>query len=98
MADYEDDYSGRNFNHRLKVETAYKDEVVDHRGEEFRSKEYNRNSQSTPPAKRGQQMESVTEEPKRKRARAKAKATTSKQDQQLKEANTKDLKSKNIKP
>ena len=95
-----DEYSGRNFNHRLRVETTYKDKVVDHRGEEFRSQEYNRNSQHTPPAKRGQQMESVTEVPARKRARAKAKAkaTSTKQDEQLKEANNKDLKSKNLKP
>ena len=93
-----EEYSGRNFTHRLTVETKYPDKVIDHRTREFYDREYTRNSQSTPPAKRGLQMESVTEEPKRKRARAKAKATTTKQDQQLKEANNKDLKSKNIKP
>ena len=92
-----DDYSGRNFNHRLKVETTYKDKVVDHRGEEFRSKEYNRNSQKTPPAPKGQQMESVTEVPARKRIRAKAKDQKEANDAALNEAVKKDLSKRNIK-
>jgi hypothetical protein len=99
VPDYEDDYSGRNFNHRLKVETTYKDKVVDHRGEDFRQQEYTRNSQMTPPAPKGQQMESVTEVPARKRARAKAKAkaTTPKQDAALTKAAKDDLTKRNIK-
>ena len=98
MADYEDDaYSGRNFNHRLKVLTTYKDKVVDHRGEEFRSQEYNRNSQKTPPEPKGQRMESVTEAPARKRARAKAKADKTKQDAALEKAAKDDLTKRNIK-
>ena len=98
MAEY--DYGEfDNFTSRLRVETAYPDKVIDHRGKEFRDQQYQHNSQNNPAEPNGQKMKSVTEEPKRKRTRAKAKATTSsKQDQQLKEANNKDLKSKNIKP
>lgn len=93
-----DDYSGRNFNHRLQVQTTYKDKVVDHRGPEFRDYEYRRNSQHTPPEPKGQQMKSVTEVPARKRARAKAKAAKATDDAALKKAANKDLKQRNLKP
>ena len=87
-----------NFTSRLRVDTTYPDKVVDHRGKEFRDREYQRNSQSTPPKPKGQQMESVTEVPARKRARAKAKDAKQTDDAALKEAATKDLKQRNIKP
>lgn len=87
---------GDNFNYRLSVDTTYPDKVIDHRGKEFRDREYSRNSQSTPPAKRGQQMESVTEVPARKRARAKAKTEKTKQDVALEKAAKQDLSNRGL--
>ena len=95
MSNYE---PTNNFTSRVSVETTYPDKVIDHRGKEFRDREYSRNSQKTPPEPRGQQMESVTEVPARKRARAKAKAEKTKQDAALEKAAKDDLTKRNIKP
>ena len=85
-----------NFTSRVSVETTYPDKVIDHRTREFYDREYNRNSQKSPPPPRGGKMESVTEVPARKKARAKAKADKTKQDTALEKAVKKDLTNRGL--
>ena len=80
-----------NFNTRLKVETNVQGEVIDHR-QGFSQKEYFRNMQNKPeveeaPAKGFPPMKGVVKAPKKK----------TKQEIELEKANTKDLKTRNIK-
>ena len=94
MADYDESL---NFNHRLKVETTYAPGVVKDHREGFTQREYFRNLQDNPKEPTGQRMESVTQAPKPKggvkqRTRKKTAA-----DEQVEQANTKDLKNRNLK-
>ena len=80
-----------NFTTRLKVETNVQGEIIDHR-EGFQQQEYFRNMQNKPepeeePAKGFPPMKNVVKAPRKK----------TKAEQKLEEANTKDLKQRNIK-
>lgn len=98
MADYKP--SG-NFHSRLSVQTHMGPEkgVVDHRGPEFYKAEYERNSQRPKPERTNMNMNAVVP-PKKKASKPRTvsrKKTQTTTDTKLQEANTKDLKSRNLK-
>ena len=93
MADYE------NFNTKFQVETAYSDGVRDHR-QGFSQQQYFINNQSEPPDDERTgfaPMKSVTQPPKPKGGTRQVSRKKTNKDKSVMDANTKDLKNRNIK-
>jgi len=88
-----------NFHTRLKVETAYPDGTRDHR-DNFVQEEYQKNSQRQDQVSEPTgfvPMKGVTQAPKTKPKTKRVSRKNIKKDQSVMDANTQDLKSRNIK-